>query len=323
MPQQAPILPQTLHEKMNAGYARRVTGGGGGAVISSSTDTTIVTEQVTASVIFTFPVALSGLRACDGVDLIERELVVCNGQADATENGIWYASAGAWVRHSQPIYGGLTVSINKGVQYGDTFWQVSQPDGKVEIGVDSVRFEQIGATDGKDAAGKFGFLMKMLGAMKKDILCKLQPYEVICHATTVPTAFSVPNNTNTIIPFSSLVYTPTDGSYAGLSGFTAGRSGYYDVDARFENANLTTPVTQITLLIFGTNGGVPVDEVIMGTEIMRVQGSLKIWCKAGDSIYAALYQNSGGGILFNTLAHPGASGYISISYAGSRKSATF
>lgn len=322
MPQQAPILPQTLHEKMNAGYARRVTGGGGGAVISSSTDTTIVTEQVTASVIFTFPVALSGLRACDGVDLIERELVVCNGQADATENGIWYASAGAWVRHSQPIYGGLTVSINKGVQYGDTFWQVSQPDGKVEIGVDSVRFEQIGATDGKDAAGKFGFLMKMLGAMKKDILCKLTPYEVVCHAQDIPTAFSVPDNTLTIIPFTTLVYTPSTGSYSAPTGFTVERDGYYDVDAAFQNYSLTTPVVRVFMNI-GTSGiTYQVDDVIMGTEIMRLQGSMKIWCNAGDSIRVYLSHQAGVGILFNTLAHPGATGYVSISYAGSYKAAT-
>lgn len=190
-----------------------------------------------------------------------------------------------------------------------------------------VIIEQIdaaGLESEKSAAGKMAVLWKLIAAAKKEILCKILDmfYEVICHASGIPTAFSVPNNTNTIIPFNVLVYTPSTGSYS-VAGFTAARSGYYDVDVRFENANLTTPVTQITLLIWGTNGGVPVDEVIMGTEIMRLQGSLKIWCAAGDRIYAALYQNSGAGILFNTLAHPGASGYISISYAGSPKAATF
>jgi len=182
-----------------------------------------------------------------------------------------------------------------------------------------------GVESEKSAAGKMAVLWKLIAAAKKEILCKILDmyYEVICHATGIPTAFSVPNNTDTIIPFSTIVYTPSTGSYSAVTGFTAARSGYYDVDARFENADLTTPVTQITLLIWGTNGGVPVDEVIMGTEIMRLQGSLKIWCAAGDRIYAALYQNSGAGILFNTLAHPGASGYISISYAGSPKAATF
>lgn len=177
-------------------------------------------------------------------------------------------------------------------------------------------------TSEQSAAEKMGFLMKMINALKTELLCKLAHYEVICHAQDIPTAFSVPDNTLTVIPFYTLVYTPTDGSYSAVTGFTAGRAGFYDVDVAFQNYSLTTPVVRVFLNI-GTSAGITyqVDDVIMGTEIMRVQGSMKIWCNEGDSIRAYLLHQAGVGILFNTLAHPGASGYISISYAGSEKAA--
>lgn len=174
----------------------------------------------------------------------------------------------------------------------------------------------------KDAADRMGFLMKMINVLKSELLCKLAHYEVICHAQDIPTAFSVPDNALTIIPFYTLVYTPSDGSYSAVTGFTAGRAGYYDVDAAFQNYSLTTPVVRVFMNI-GTSAGITyqVDDVIMGTEIMRLQGSMKIWCDEGDSIRVYLLHQAGVGILFNTLAHPGASGYISISYAGSEKAA--
>ncbi len=175
----------------------------------------------------------------------------------------------------------------------------------------------------KDAADRMGFLMKMINVLKSELLCKLAHYEVICHAQDIPTAFSVPDNALTIIPFYTLVYTPSDGRYSAPTGFTAGRAGYYDVDAAFQNYSLTTPVVRVFMNI-GTSAGITyqVDDVIMGTEIMRLQGSMKIWCDEGDSIRVYLLHQAGVGILFNTLAHPGASGYISISYAGSGKAAS-
>ena len=186
------------------------------------------------------------------------------------------------------------------------------------------QIDAAGLESEQSAADKLAFLLAALTNVKCELESKLaERYEVICHADTIPTAYSVPSGATTIIPFTTLIFTPSDGSYSSPTGFTAGRSGYYDVDAKFQNANLVTPVTQVALSILGSHGGGTVDEVVMGTEIMRLQGSLKVWCDAGDNIYAALYQNSGAGILFNTLAHPGASGYISISYAGSHKAATF
>lgn len=175
----------------------------------------------------------------------------------------------------------------------------------------------------KDAADRMGFLMKMINVLKSELLCKLAHYEVICHAQDIPTAFSVPDNALTIIPFYTLVYTPSDGSYSAATGFTAGRAGYYDVDAAFQNYSLTTPVVRVFMNI-GTSAGITyqVDDVIMGTEIMRLQGSMKIWCNEGDSIRVYLLHQAGVGILFNTIAHPGATGYISISYAGSGKAAS-
>lgn len=173
------------------------------------------------------------------------------------------------------------------------------------------------------AADKMGFLMKMISVLKAELLCKLARFEAICHATAIPTALSVPNATYTIIPFTTLLYKPNFGSYAAVTGYTVEKTGFYDVDVRFVNENLTTPVVAVYLSVFGGAYGITVDACTMGTEILRLQGSTKIYCLAGDSITAKLYQNSGGGILFNTLAHPGADGYISISYAASQNAATY
>lgn len=178
-------------------------------------------------------------------------------------------------------------------------------------------------TSEQSAAEKMGFLMKMISVLKAELLCKLARFEAICHATGIPTALSVPNATYTIIPFTTLIYRPNYGTYAAVSGYTVEKTGYYDVDVRFVNENLTTPVVVVYLSVFGGAYGITVDACTMGTEILRLQGSTKIYCEAGDSITAKLYQVSGGGILFNTLAHPGADGYISISYAASQNAATY
>jgi hypothetical protein len=185
------------------------------------------------------------------------------------------------------------------------------------------QIDAAGLESEQSAADKFAFLFRLIAAVKAELLCKLTPYEVVCHAQEIPTAFSVPDNTLTIIPFTTLVYTPSTGSYSAATGFTVERDGYYDVDAAFQNYSLTTPVVRVFMNI-GTGAGTTyqVDDVIMGTEIMRLQGSMKIWCNAGDSIRVYLLHQAGVGILFNTLAHPGATGYVSISYAGSYKAAT-
>lgn len=184
------------------------------------------------------------------------------------------------------------------------------------------KIDLAGLESEQSAADKLGFLIKMISAVKADLLCKLTPYEVICHAMDIPTAFSVPDNTTTIIPFTTLLYTPSTGTYSAPTGFQVAKSGYYDVDAAFQNYSLTTPTTRVFLNIGTSAVSYQVDDVIMGTEIMRLQGSMKIWCEKDDYIRAFLLHQAGTGILFNTLAHPGASGYISISYAGSHKAAS-
>lgn len=328
MPQQAPISPQTLHEKMNAGYPKRVTGGSSGSVVTTSNDTTIVTEQVTASVLFDYNVTLSGLQTGDGIDCVERELVIANGQTDATQNGIYYMNSGAWTRHSQPIYGGLTVAINKGFKYGDTLWQAATPDGKAEKGVDVIRFEEVSASKAireseKSAAGKMAVLMRMIYNLKRELLCKINDrYEVICHASSFAAGvWSAVNGVSTVVPFNTLVYTPTDGSFA-LGEFTAGRSGYYDVDVYLFNQLLVAPPGALVYLqIAGSLDIYDCDSRQINTERFYLQGSRKVWCAKGGKIYAAVRHDQATPIDINSVAAPGADGYISISYAGTGRAA--
>lgn len=185
------------------------------------------------------------------------------------------------------------------------------------------QIDAAGLESEQSAADKFAFLLAALTNVKCELESKLaERYEVICHADTAPITFSVPSGATTTIPFSNLIYTPSDGHYS-LGHFFVNKAGYYDVDVRFLCPPKTAPVTLISLSILGSFGGGTVDEVIIGTEILRLQGSLKIYCEVGDSIYAAVYQNSGVTILFSAAADTQAAGYISISYAGSHKAATF
>lgn len=141
---QAIIKPQSLTAKMDAGYPKGVKGGNSSiTTVDTSTDTTIITEQVRASVIINENITLSGLQTQDGVNLTERETVVVNGQTDKKENGIYLVQSGAWTRHSQKLYGGLTISITSGKKYADTFWLVSEPDFDATLGTDRIKFIEV------------------------------------------------------------------------------------------------------------------------------------------------------------------------------------
>lgn len=174
----------------------------------------------------------------------------------------------------------------------------------------------------QSAADKLSFLLKAITAVKQDIECKLADltYEVVCHAGDFTNPFTVPDDTWTLIPFKTIYYQPTTGTF--LDGeFTATKTGYYDVDVFFYDKDLITPIVELGLRIGGDFDAYLADYCTIGTEKLKLQGSRKVYCRAGQKIYAQLYQNSGGNIEFNSVAYPGTDGYISISFAGSYRAA--
>jgi len=188
-----------------------------------------------------------------------------------------------------------------------------------------------GVTEQIDAAGleseqsagdKLAFLLKTITAVKQDIDCKISDltYEVVCQAEGFDGQFTVPDDTWTLIPYHTVNYEPTTGTF--LDGeFTASKAGYYDVDVFFYDKDLITPVVELSLRVGGDFDAYLADYCTIGTDKLKLQGSRKVYCRAGQKIYAQLYQNSGVDIDFNTVAYPGTDGYISISYAGSYRAA--
>lgn len=332
MPNQSLIPPQTLTEKMNAGYPKRTTGGSGGTVVttSSTSETAIVTEQTRARLISNTNITLSGLQPIDNVTMAELDVIIVNGQTDKTENGLYIADESTWTRHSQEIYGGLTVSVTDGDSYRDTLWIVSTPNNNADLGLSEIVFSEISAsialrTSEESASDKLAFAWKLI----TELSCQLQTlisektYEVVCHVNDLhpTTAFTVPTGVPTPIPFYSVLYNPTDGLYSA-GYFTAGKTGYYDVDCHYYDT-IAAPVTRVWIGISGYNSDITGGSAVINTDFFELQASRKVFCNAGGTISAFLFHNYGADIVFNNHAlDEHGNGYISIHYCGSTKAAT-
>jgi hypothetical protein len=90
-------------------------------------------------------IALDGSTVTvDSVDCTD-ELVMVNGQTDATENGIYRVHSGtAWTREAT-LYSGMLVRVKKGTVYKDTLWFLDSDS--LVIGTDDINFHQIKDTD--------------------------------------------------------------------------------------------------------------------------------------------------------------------------------
>ena len=90
-------------------------------------------------------VILSGLQAIDGVALSARDRVLVKDQADATDNGIYAASASAWRRTpdfdgSLDAVGGTLIPVTSGSVNANSFWQIDG-HGLIIVGRDEITFE--------------------------------------------------------------------------------------------------------------------------------------------------------------------------------------
>lgn len=177
----------------------------------------------------------------------------------------------------------------------------------------------------EQSANNIAFLWKLISELACQIYNRVTEltYEVVCHAQSLPTdeGFAVPTGTATKIPFNTVRYRPTDGSF--LEGeFTAGRSGYYDVDVYYTDT-ITTPITRVWLGIAGGSDASDNDSLTINADYFQLQASRKIYCPKGGNIHAYLRHAYGFNITFNDRgADKHGDGFISISWAGSKKSAT-
>ncbi|WP_345815302.1 hypothetical protein AAGS40_23310 [Paraburkholderia sp. PREW-6R] len=109
---------------------------------------------------FTSVGAPAGLQTVDGVVLTEGNLVLLTAQDDATQNGLWTASAGAWTRPGNYASGEVInrvmyVLVSKGAQGADTkyFGMPSAGDG---ITVDTTATAWVQDTSGNQITAGSG-----------------------------------------------------------------------------------------------------------------------------------------------------------------------
>lgn len=94
-------------------------------------------------------ITLSGLQTVDGVSLAANDRVLVKNQTTATENGLYSANSGAWVRTADAdvnveVHAGLTVMTEEGTINADSQWRLTT-DGTITLGTTPLTFAQIGA----------------------------------------------------------------------------------------------------------------------------------------------------------------------------------
>lgn len=103
-------------------------------------------------------ITLSGLQSSDGVAIPSGKRVLVRAQNVVSQNGIYSASSGAWIRstdanNNDKVTPGMLVHVEQGTLYGDSAWQLVT-DGPVALGVTSLTFEMAFGRTGV-AAGSY------------------------------------------------------------------------------------------------------------------------------------------------------------------------
>jgi len=103
-------------------------------------------EAVRVVAVANVDIATGGLLTIDSVNLSADERVLLTNQDTPSQNGIYLAKAGAWVRSSDmaatsTALPNTTVPVAEGTNYGDKlFWLVS--DAPMTVGTDTLSFSQ-------------------------------------------------------------------------------------------------------------------------------------------------------------------------------------
>lgn len=95
------------------------------------------------------PITLSGLQTVDGIALSNNDRVLVKNQVDATQNGVYVAQAGPWLRavdfDSPPeVVKGSTVLVLEG-SFAEIFFYLTS-NNPITIGVSALNFDQIDVT---------------------------------------------------------------------------------------------------------------------------------------------------------------------------------
>ncbi|MGO1073240.1 phage tail-collar fiber domain-containing protein [Lysobacter sp. CA199] len=112
--------------------------------------------KLSARVATTVQTALTGLQTIDGVAVVAGDRVLVRAQANATQNGLYVAAAGAWSRATDAdaaieVTPGLFVTIEEGTANGDSLWQLVT-DGAITPATTPLTFEMAAGRTGVSPA---------------------------------------------------------------------------------------------------------------------------------------------------------------------------
>lgn len=111
--------------------------------------TYIGTPRIACRVATTANIAsLSTLLTIDGVTLVANDRVLVKDQSTASQNGIWLAASGSWVRAGDfnaaaDVPNGVTVAVREGTQHGGTLWMMTTNPVGITVGSTSLAFTRI------------------------------------------------------------------------------------------------------------------------------------------------------------------------------------
>lgn len=132
-----------LQMSVDGGAPEAIGAGGGGG-----------SGTFKARVLAASNITLSGEQTIDSVAVVSGDTVLVNGQTDATENGLYAASASAWERsttfaEASQMIAGVLVSVTEGTLYADSVWMFSTT-GDITVGDTDLAFVSVGPSFGPD-----------------------------------------------------------------------------------------------------------------------------------------------------------------------------
>jgi hypothetical protein len=92
-------------------------------------------------------ITLTGLQTIDGVSLSANDRVALTGQTTGSQNGLYSAQSGAWVRVTDmdantELTGGTEFLVNEGTTYAGSVWRITNT-GAITLGSTTLTFAQV------------------------------------------------------------------------------------------------------------------------------------------------------------------------------------
>jgi len=218
--------------------------------------------------------ALSGLLTVDTVVLAAGDRVLVKNQTTTSQNGIYTAATGVWVRaddfdQNAEVVSGLTVFVNEGLQFKDSGFVLITDDISIVLGTDAVQFEQFSGA---------GQIIAGTGLSKNGNTLSLAAGSAVANIGYTPLnkAGDTMTGALTIASGADLTFKAVTGSDAGDIIFQSATSVeiarlYSDTTGGF-NFSVGSPATINMKLLANGNFGIG---LVNPTERLEVSGNIK------------------------------------------------